>query len=276
MSPEVEAVGTPSSLAVLLGAVIDYAGTFPPARLDLPDATARYGSYRKGADAWMLHRFVLPATELDVFEREAKKLAREDDRWRISVVCGGPEARDLASRWTSRFAVVDSLEVRHCVPPDGAQREVFVERSLPCERDSLRELRDRGALLKIRLGGERAESTPPSSQLAEALTLCAALGLSLKATAGLHRALRSDSHGFLNLLLAATLAHHGGSTSEVESLLEETDPHTFVFEEDSVSWSRHRLSLETIAKARRWFRSFGSCSFEEPLESLAELGLLEP
>jgi len=53
--------------------------------------------------------------------------------------------------------------------------------------------------------------TPTSSTLARVLSFRAELGLPLKATAGLHQAVRSESHGFVNLLLAAALAHAGGS-----------------------------------------------------------------
>lgn len=56
-------------------------------------------------------------------------------------------------------------------------------------------------MLKIRLGGE---SIPTSSAVARVVCLCAELGVALKATAGLHHAVRSESRGFSNLVLAHT------------------------------------------------------------------------
>jgi hypothetical protein len=52
------------SLRALLTGIIDYAGMFPPARLDLKPALDNYCRYRQQADAWMLGRFVCPAGQL--------------------------------------------------------------------------------------------------------------------------------------------------------------------------------------------------------------------
>ena len=59
-----------ASLRALLSGVVDYAGLFPPASLDLDNAFRNYACYRQGPDAWMLGRFVIPAarlSELDAF-----------------------------------------------------------------------------------------------------------------------------------------------------------------------------------------------------------------
>ncbi len=53
-----------NSLRALLGGIIDYAGMFPPARLDLRPALDNYCLYRRQPDAWMLGRFVCPASKL--------------------------------------------------------------------------------------------------------------------------------------------------------------------------------------------------------------------
>ena len=150
--------------------------------------------------------------------------------------------------------------------------ELFVERPLPVEFAELQSLREKNAMLKIRRGGERPESMPTSSTLARVLSSCAELGLPLKATAGLHQAVRFESHGFVNLLLAATLAHAGGSPAVLEANLDETDATAFVFESGHLSWRDYRFDVATISDARRLLRSFGSCSFEAPLESLEGLG----
>ncbi|GAB5534039.1 MAG: hypothetical protein Rubg2KO_02880 [Rubricoccaceae bacterium] len=53
----------PSQRAFLSG-LIDYAGLFPPAALDLRPAMFTYARDRTGPDAWMLNRFILPVSRL--------------------------------------------------------------------------------------------------------------------------------------------------------------------------------------------------------------------
>jgi hypothetical protein len=56
-------------------------------------------------------------------------------------------------------------------------------------------------------------------------------------------------------------------------VLEETHAPEFEFGEDQLCWRGLRLSTEQIYTARRDFaHSFGSCSFDEPLQDLRELG----
>ena len=65
-------------LRILLRGLIDYAGLFPPASLDMADAVRNYAAYREGEHAWALGRFVVPAARLEEFER----VARRADRFR--------------------------------------------------------------------------------------------------------------------------------------------------------------------------------------------------
>ncbi|MBB63736.1 MAG: hypothetical protein CMO81_01585 [Waddliaceae bacterium] len=63
-------------------AIIDYAGLFPPAKLDLPVAFENYQEYMHSADSWMLGRFVCPVTKL----AELGKLLPEGGGSRIFTV----------------------------------------------------------------------------------------------------------------------------------------------------------------------------------------------
>ncbi len=47
-----------------LAGLIDYAGLFPPARLPLEEALPNFAAYRRSGDAWMLARFIAPASRL--------------------------------------------------------------------------------------------------------------------------------------------------------------------------------------------------------------------
>jgi hypothetical protein len=52
----------------LLDGIIDYAGLFPPAKLPMDEAFARFVEHRSSNDGWMLARFVCPAARLDELE----------------------------------------------------------------------------------------------------------------------------------------------------------------------------------------------------------------
>ncbi|MGH9162996.1 MAG: hypothetical protein ACRD2X_23790, partial [Vicinamibacteraceae bacterium] len=124
---------------------------------------------------------------------------------------------------------------------------------------------------------------------------CASAGVLMKATAGLHHAVRgahrltydaesvtSVTHGFVNLVLAAAFAwdaiDRGAEVQmvrdEITHILELDDPRLLVVDDQRVAWGRAvALPVERLEEARRRFMvAFGSCSFEEPVEELQTLG----
>jgi hypothetical protein len=53
------------------------------------------------------------------------------------------------------------------------------------------------------------------------------------------------------------------------------NPDSFIFTENEFRWNDIPANAETISKARNELViSFGSCSFEEPIEDLKKLNLL--
>lgn len=81
------------SLRALLHEVLDYAGLFPPAKLPLPEALRNYAAYLRGPHAWMLARFVCPASrfgEVDALYRELSQV--DEPVWRFSGLGRGGEA----------------------------------------------------------------------------------------------------------------------------------------------------------------------------------------
>jgi hypothetical protein len=104
-----------------------------------------------------------------------------------------------------------------------------------------------------------------------------------KATAGLHHPIRHHDpglavmgHGFLNVFGAGLLAHeHGLKAADLQKILEDEMAASFVFDDNGFQWRSHRVGNDSMRKLReRRITSFGSCSFEEPLQDLGELGLL--
>src|SRR5207248_3117991 len=84
-------------LRALLSGVVDYAGLFPPAALDMPDAVRSYGEYHRSDDAWMLGRFVVPVSRLSDFESAWCILdAGARTGWRLSGLLGDDLAPDVA------------------------------------------------------------------------------------------------------------------------------------------------------------------------------------
>ena len=70
--------------------------------------------------------------------------------------------------------------------------------------------------------------------------------------------------------------HDRIDAADLPAILEERDPTAFRFDADHAAWRGHRLSHAEIVEAReRFVHSFGSCSIDEPLEHLVELGWLE-
>ena len=106
------------ALRTLLDSLIDYAGLFPPAGLDLPTASANYAAYRAGDEAWALGRFVLPAARLRELETSADaQLQAGGEPWRITALAGPDLGRDLAeiAGFNERqrgHAVADTIELK--------------------------------------------------------------------------------------------------------------------------------------------------------------------
>lgn len=294
-----------NSLRALLEDLVDYAGLFPPAALGMARAVEAYAAHRRGPEAWMLGRFVVPAARLDELARAAAPHlpeARGEAAWTLSALLGEEPAGDIGriqgfNADHAGRATVDAVELKADSPaaveralagvPEGLA--AYVE--IPITGDMLPLLRAvavRGARAKVRTGGLTADAFPEPSALARFLIACREAGCAFKATAGLHHPVRAthpftyaaDSprglmHGFLNLFAAATLAHGGGSAAEVEALLREERPGAFVFDEGGLAWRSRRLASSAIAEARRSFAlGFGSCSFSEPVADLGALGFL--
>ena len=53
------------SIKTFAGNIIDYAGLFPPAGLELGQAFHNYLFYRQGDMKWMLNKFIIPAGRLE-------------------------------------------------------------------------------------------------------------------------------------------------------------------------------------------------------------------
>jgi hypothetical protein len=299
----IDPVRAPRGLLVLMNRLIDYAGLFPPAGLGMADAVEAFERHRSSAAAFALGRFVVPASRLDELERAvtARRWRPVTAPWSVSVL--GTEPPDTLARVVERFnethapagvgwpARIESIEVKAttaaeieragaCAP---AGVELFFEVPFDGSLDDLcAAASTRGRFLKFRTGGTAVNAFPPSAAVARALGACTSHRVPFKATAGLHHPVRSDHaisydpgapratmHGFLNVFVAAALLSAGKADVETATrVLEDEVRGSFAFGDNGVAWRECRLDVPEVEAARRLARSFGSCSFDDPLREL--------
>ncbi|RPI24338.1 MAG: hypothetical protein EHM61_17390 [Acidobacteria bacterium] len=141
----------------------------------------------------------------------------------------------------------------------------------------------RRAAFKLRTGGLTADAFPSVDEVTGVITTCLDSGVRFKCTAGLHHPVRqydqsvgTRMHGFLNIFSAAVLLHARAlERADLPALLEDEQVEHFRFDATGFSWNGIQATVEETSEARYdLFVSFGSCSFEEPLEDLRAFGLL--
>lgn len=279
----------------LLVDAIDYAGLFPPAALPMPEAVSEYVRCRSSEDAWALGRLVVPAARLAELAETLRAVDPAPDRLLVAATFGSDLESDLAAiagLAGEPALLVDTVEFRAATPesladslarvPAGLQR--FAE--WPLDRDPVpfvRVLKLRGAGAKFRTGGTVAEAIPPVEALVAGLETAVRAGIPFKCTAGLHHPWRGRfrltyeggspeavMYGYLNVMLAAAALVGGHGTAVARQILEDDDPSHLSLHPEGLGWKDlvfDRAALRALR--RRGFRSFGSCSFREPMDELA-------
>jgi hypothetical protein len=253
-----------SAAGALLGGILDYAGLFPPARLELPAALEHYRICQRHRHSWMLARFVLPLEMLNRCQLPG----------RVTLVCRGEgiELPELPPE-------VESLEVagRLARPADR-----FVFHELDWKRGLEGPLPEGGGW-KLRTGGLTPDAIPPGAAVARFLLLAAEADRPVKFTAGLHQPLPhfdpgvgARVFGFLNVFSAALAAFSGqGVAGDLEQLLALDRQEEFDFTPESFRAGKLSFHRDVIARLRAGrIISFGSCSFLEPVEYLESHGYL--
>lgn len=302
----------------LFSGMIDYAGLYPPAELEVREALSNYKTYRAGRDAWILSRFV---TSLSQLERVASELSAQSD----SAIRPGIS-------FVSRDPVGELGKVLIALPKGG--RVEVVEAALPGEANVIQKLNDCEDLLcriddpqaltsvfyevtlsdswdrdfarlveainvkkssthrllgcKLRCGGVEPHMVPPVERLGRAISLCAEAAIPVKFTAGLHQPFRHVSqrstseapviqtHGYMNVYFASLLAYgKGASREEIAAVIAEDHVLDPEFNDEGMTWLGYRIMTEELIKLRKLsVLSFGSCSFEEPIEAARARGWL--
>lgn len=287
-----------SSLKILLAGIVDYAGLFPPAKLSIREAIANYAQYYQSPHNWMLGNFVVPVARLAELEKLVSDVSLVP--WSLSVI--------LSKNWEVELEQIqkinnlDKIKVAalefQMLPPEEIQQAI---NHLPTEIESFFEiplsenletylsvLQGTKASAKIRTGGLTTQAFPNVEKLCRFILTSAEAQVPFKATAGLHHPIRgkypisyetnsasATMHGFLNLSIVSALVY-GQKITESEALqvLQELSITSFQVQEDTITWNNFHLNIDEIQTARKlFFRSFGSCSFQEPIDEIRELQL---
>ena len=220
-----------AALGNLLESVIDYAGLFPPARLEMDQAVATYATERGGIHQAMLRHFIVPAKQHIKFEQFDATVAAGPP-WTLAVLVGGGETlRDWTDHLDADLPAADSVvqkmenvavRVLEIALPRGLAAdtasfsqavEEVLARTAACqlaECDLFFETTSNehrhilaGVLsqlqrkhfrvgLKLRTGGLEPLHFPSNEVLAEVIQLCESAQIPWKATAGLHHPLPYD------------------------------------------------------------------------------------
>ncbi|MDQ2909029.1 MAG: hypothetical protein M3R44_06740 [Candidatus Eremiobacteraeota bacterium] len=295
-----------SAARALLGELIDDAGLFPPARLSMADALTAHERAQAGETYWMLGRFIVAASQLDELRAH---LDDSPDPLPTSVVLDGEPSDGLEAAAAARGdrISVEAVEVRAALI-GGASADALARFAARCGRVglpattlcyielavdddpalALANLRDAGSAgralcAKIRCGGVTAEARPDPGRLAAFIGAAKEHAVPFKATAGLHHPIAHDNvsagfpmHGFLNVIGGAVLLHAGAiDGAGLEAMLRDEEPRHFHLDEQRFEWSGAAADAAAIGAARAAFvHSYGSCSFEEPIDDLCALGML--
>lgn len=218
------------SLRTLLAGLIDYAGLYPPAKLDMQPSVEAYARHIRGEFEFALGRFICPVSRLRELSQCASVLmpgtfatsgyrehAEVTRPWSVSVILDQPlpesfeESLDTIDGFNEHHAdernglgKVDTIEIKVSTP--GIIDEILDE--LPedlfpfFEFDIAGDCRgyvaalagnadSGGAGAKLRCGGVKPEMIPPAEQIADAIVALVAADVPFKATAGLHHPCRA-------------------------------------------------------------------------------------
>lgn len=296
-----------ASLGCLLDGVFDYAGLFPPARMEMPKALDKYIRLIEGKDEWIVSRFVCTASSLVDLAKAMDQLQRvpeipisvvgqittDYDEWAFALERDAGAMTAFINR-VGDAAALEAYEVRipshnHielCIKDLSAFSEVDVFVELPWA-DGLEDSMAAIAITewigaKARTGGVEASAFPDAESLAGFLHSAYALDVPVKLTAGLHHPLPSVDdvtggrmHGFLNVLTASALCgSHDLSRKEIAEVLRDDSIRSWAFGENEMSWKGQKVLVAQIEEMRDLFLGIGSCSIDEPIADLSSLGLI--
>jgi len=325
------------SLQPFLSGIIDYAGLYPPASLDLQDSFKKYLEHAHSKESWILSKFVVGTSLLSDLSDLINDTNESPNPFLITLVAAPSatidEFKSVLNNTTAQIReVVNSSEKSIHIPtleiklPSGidyknlselsevidftvhqlnssaifpnqaffeipgfefaSQKAIALTQAISnhnygLKPESLDNYESSG--FKVRCGGVEAFQFPPVEYLVETISTAIKSNVPLKFTAGLHHPVRhynesvsTKMHGFLNVFGGTILYNRKTMDDSVlADILSDENPNNFSFSETGFSWKNHSVKTQEIHTLRAFSAtSFGSCSFDEPVEDLQELTLL--
>jgi hypothetical protein len=277
-----------SAKRALFERLIDDASLFPPAALPMSRALRAHARHRESAYGWVGGRFVAPASRLDELAQARDPTQPLDLTVILDAAASGAKGdavladlERIARAPLGAAATVGSLEVK--IPGTALDQERLSSpentlATIAAIRAEAPAPVTVGA--KLRCGGLELEAVPSIDDLAAFLIAAHQHDVPWKATAGLHHPVRAEHdgrmmHGFLNLFIAAIALHAGAlEPSRICTVLAEEDPLAFVVDPAHLAWREVRVAAAAVVSARVKCVSYGSCSFDEPVNDLRGLGIV--
>lgn len=117
-----------------MGGLVDYAGLFPPASLDMPAAVSEYAVHRGETEAWMLGRFIVPAGRLLEMQEARESLGKSHVDWPLSLLVGARETATgaMAAALAHGVAASEFLD-----QTDGSAKIEILEAPIPTDISGL-------------------------------------------------------------------------------------------------------------------------------------------
>jgi hypothetical protein len=269
----------------LYAGIVDDASVLPPGEAGLAAALTAFERHR---DAWyapMIGCFLVPSSVVD-FDRAwpAQPLGLVNDTALTALPAAvaklrasGAEVRQVEAAVARRGEDMQP-GLGELVRFAGETSDLTVYAEIPLSwgllaaLDRVAEARGSGLPIapKFRVGGLAAELYPTPVELAAVICACRDRNLPFRLAAGLRHALRHTDpetgfthHGFLNVLVACTVASEGGEVTEVAESLAATHPVPLI--EPARAWRQAERPL---------WHGFGSSTVASPLAELVRLGLI--
>ncbi len=121
-----------SAIRSLMAGMIDYAGLFPPAALDMKAVVGNYSEYASGQENSALGRLIVPVGRLSEFTDVFNEVCCDEREraWLLSVIGSDDpvENATLIDSFTQGAVLIDAIELK---ASDPGQREAAADGTCP-------------------------------------------------------------------------------------------------------------------------------------------------